>query len=522
MADLSKSDSNSKNTEAPKRVAAIDVGVNSIRMVVAEVDSNGKVTPLERLRRGVRLGQDTFRTGRIGGQTMRATVSIFRDYAKLLALYEVHTTRAVATSAVREASNADALLDRIFMATGVNVHIIDLAEESRMAVTAVRETLGRKSPIAKSKALFVDVGGGSTLVTTLDCEKIVASQSLRLGSIRLQEMLGVGGESPQQKARVFRRFILNETTQLSRSLDSDKIDTLIAVGGDARFTAHQIGKPVKSKDLWEVDRDQFDQFVRRVVRRSTEELTKEFGLVLGEAETLVPALLTYQVLFQKIDKSQFMVSDVSMRDGLLLELAREVTGTEDKAVERSVVESSIALARKYRVDIEHAQGVADLAVSLFDELQADHGLDRRNRLLLRVAGILHEVGIFISNQAHHKHSYYLISHSEIFGLNRDELKMVAHIARYHRKAVPLPSHRDYGSLPRATRVAINKLAALLRVADAIGRGRIQRPGDIKIQRQGDDLIISAEHAADLMLERKSLESKSDLFEDIYGMHIRLE
>ncbi len=510
--------------EPPKRVAAIDVGVNSIRMVIAEVDSKGKIIPLERLRRAVRLGQDAFRTGRLGGRSMRATVAIFRDYAQMLRLYEVKNIRAVATSAVREASNADALLDRIFMATGVNVEVIAPAEESRMAVTAVREAIGggKRSPLAKGKSLIVDVGGGSTLVTVLDKGKILTSQSLRIGSIRLQEMLGTGGESLQQSAKMFRRQILNESARLRHSVDTDSIDTLIAIGGDARFAAREIGVQKGENELWEIQVDQFDQLVRHCTRRSPEELAKRYRLPFGEVETLLPALLTHQILLQTVHAKRMIVSTASMRDGLLGELARDVTGTEDKAIEQSITESATTLAKKFHVDMDHAESVANLSVRLFDELQSDHGLDNRYRLLLRVAGILHEAGGFISNQAHHKHSYYIISHSEIFGLNRSELKIVAHVARYHRKALPLPSHDDYGSLPRATRAVINKLAAIIRVADAICRGRSYKADLIHFERHGDDLIVTIEGASDLLLERKALAMKNRLFEDIYGMHVRLE
>ena len=154
-----------------------------------------------------------------------------------------------------------------------------------------------------------------------------------------------------------------------------------------------------------------------------------------------------------------LVSHVSIRDGLLLELAREVTGQEDKALLNGVVHSAMAVAAKYRADLEHARTVAELCVCLFEQLQTEHGLRPREGLLLRVAALLHEVGGVVSNRAHHKHSYYLIVNAEIFGLTRDEITIVAHVARYHRRGVPKPSHVEYMMLPRKTRVVINKLAA---------------------------------------------------------------
>ena len=162
------------------------------------------------------------------------------------------------------------------------------------------------------------------------------------------------------------------------------------------------------------------------------------------------------------------------------------------------------MAEKYHVDLAHAQTVADVALRLFDELRPDHGLGPRHRLLLHVAGLLHEVGGFVSNRSHHKHSYYLIANSEIFGLNRDEIVLAAHVARYHRRSGPKPSHPEYMALPREARVTVNKLAAMLRVADALARGHVRSAAELRFERQGDDLIVCVPGVADLLLEERAI------------------
>ena len=502
-------------------VAAIDIGVNAIRMVVAEVLPDGRFEVLERLQRAVRLGQDTFCHGRLGGRSMRSAVDILRDYVGILRLYDVEQIRGVATSAVREATNADTFLDRIFMASGLHVEVIGTAEESRLTVSAVREAVGDVLETGEN-TLIADVGGGSTLLTVLHKDEIVNSLSLRLGTIRLQELLGTSEESPERSADLYRQHILNETALTPGSLSLDKIDTFIAVGSDARFAAHEVGEQTTSSDVHSIDVADFDRLVRRCLKRTTEGLSKRYGLPFSEAETLNPALLVYQILLKKTRAKKMIVSNISMRDGLLLELARSVTGREDEALYESVLQSATAVAEKYHADMEHAKNVSDIAIRLFDELLADHGLGRRYRLLLRVAGMLHEVGAYISDRSHHKHSYYLIINSELFGLSRQELVTVAHIARYHRRSGPKPSHTDYTALPREQRVVINKLAAILRVADALSQGHIPNASKLQFERQGDDLIVLVPGALNLLLEKRSLARKGGLFEEIYGMKIRLE
>jgi exopolyphosphatase / guanosine-5'-triphosphate,3'-diphosphate pyrophosphatase len=513
--------SESKAAVAAKTVAAIDVGANALRMVIAEVFADGRIEVLERLQRAVRLGQDTFCRGRLGGESMRAAIQILRDYRQVLDLYKVEKIRAVATTAVREAGNGDIFLDRAFMATRLNVEVIDTSEESRLTVSAVRQAVGNALGVNQRQTLIADVGGGSTLLTLLEDGEIATSQSLRLGSIRLREVFSTSEESPQRSADLLQQHISNALATL-QSVSLDEIDSFVAVGGDARFAAREIGTPTESADLAVIEPAAFDKLVDRCERLTAEELSKRHGLPFAEAETLNPALLVYQILLHKTQAEQMIVSYVSMRDGLLLDLAREVTGKEDESLLVGVIHSATAMAEKYHVDVDHANNVAEVAVRLFDLFQPDHGLNKRCRLLLRVAGLLHEVGGFVSSRAHHKHSEYLIANSEIFGLNRNEIVLVSQLARYHRRSVPRPSHPTYMALPRESRVVVNKLAAILRVADAMIRGHRRRVSDFNFQRHGDDLIVSLPRGRDLLLEERALENKGDLFEDIYGVKIRLE
>ncbi len=507
---------------ASKTVAAIDIGSNAIRMVIAEVMPDGHFEILERFHRAVRLGQDTFRRGRLGGQSMRAAVAIFRDFLGPLKMYRVEMVRAVATSAVREASNAENFLNRLFMATGLNVEVITTSEESRLTVSAVREAMGEALDAGRGLTLIAEAGGGSTLLTLLEAGEIVVSQSLRLGSIRLQETLSTSNEAPDRAATILRHHIQNVVATLRTALPLDRVRTFVATGGDARFAARQVGKPTASPDTFVVSRAALDKLVERCVCHSAEDLAKKYGLPFSEAETLVPALLVYQHLLTQTHAKRMVVSHVSMRDGLLLELAHHVRGVEDTALVRSVIRSAESLAEKYRVDLDHAHHVAETAVRLFDALQPEHGLEARHRLLLRVAGILHEVGSFVSNAAHHKHSYYVIANSEIFGLNREAVQIVAHVARYHRRSSPKPSHLDYVALPREARIVVNKLAAMLRAADALMRTRERKLPPPRFQRQGDEFVIYLPGAGDLLLERRALAVKGDMFEDVFGMTLRLE
>jgi len=167
--------------------------------------------------------------------------------------------------------------------------------------------------------------------------------------------------------------------------------------------------------------------------------------------------------------------------------------------------------------------VAALSVRLFDSLAKLHGLGPAHRLLLQVASLLHEVGSFVSTRAHHKRSYYLIVNSEVFGLSKEERQVVANVARYHRRSPPKPTHTGYMALPRDRRVVVNKLAALVRVADALDIGHAQQISDFAIrERRPAELVITVHSDEDLSLEERSVEGKADVFEEVFGLRVRLE
>jgi exopolyphosphatase/guanosine-5'-triphosphate,3'-diphosphate pyrophosphatase len=523
-ADVSMQGSQSAADSAvgARTVAAIDMGSNSVRMVIAEALPDGRIETIERLHRAVRLGQDTFRRGRLGNRSMSAALAVLRDYRQMLDLYRVERIRAVATSAVREAINCDTFLDRVFMATGLNVEVISTSEESSLTVSAVRRAVPADSVVNRDRALIADVGGGSTLLIVLEEGEIANSLSLRLGSVRLQEMFPTGQESADRSSDVLSRHISKAVGAAEGSVRLDEIRSLVAVGGDVRFAARKIGAATASQDLYRVSGADFDKLVSACRRLSVEQAARKYGLPIADAQTLTPALLVYQSLLRRTKAESMFVSRVSMRDGLLLDLARNASGEEDAQAAEGTLHSATKLAEKYRVDRQHAKDVARLSVRLFDEFQADHGLGPRQRLLLEVAALLHEVGGYVAAASHHKHSFYLIRYSEIFGLRPREIEIVAHIARYHRRSGPKPAHMDYMSLPRESRVMISKLAALLRAADAICRGQIRDVQSLRFERQGDDLVITVPGVNNLGLERKAIADKGAMFEDIYGMKIRLE
>jgi exopolyphosphatase / guanosine-5'-triphosphate,3'-diphosphate pyrophosphatase len=507
---------------APSTVAVVDIGANSVRMEIAELYPDGRTEVMERLQRPVRLGRDAFVDGVLHQDTITAALSVLRDYRRLLDTYRATSVHAVATSAVREASNAEAFLDRVSRTVGLDVDVIESSEQCRLVVSAVRQDLDGAYDLSRHTAVVVEVGGGNTLVSVLRSGQIVASQSYDLGAIRMQEMLATAQEQPARAAELLRHHIGNTVDDIRKTFSLQTIGTFIAVGGDARFAASHLGTPVAEGHLESIPLAKLERFLSQCISASTEELARRFSLPFAHAETLVPALLVYHALLRATRARRVLVSRVSMRDGLLLDLPRHISGKEDPDLTRSILASAATLGAKYQYDAEHAEHVSMLAMRLFDELQREHGLTSWHRTLLQVAALLHDIGSFVNNRVHHKHSCYLISNTDLFGLRRRDMAIIALVARYHRRSVPRSDHLDYMAFPREDRMVINKLAALLRVANALDRGHWQQLRNFALDRQGRDLVLYVHDTTDLILERHTLAGRADLFEDIFGLRLRLD
>ncbi len=514
-----------EKTETPpeaQTLAAIDIGTNSIRLLIGQLTPDGRIDILEKAYRTVRLGQDSFRKGRLERTTMHAAVSILREFKRMLELYKVKHVWTVATSALREARNADVFCDRVLMATGLTVDIIDGPQEGRLTVTAVRAALNDKPPSLGKHTLICEVGGGGTILTVLNRGSIEASHNLGLGSIRLQEILGTGEQSSEPTSELIQNEVNATLASLEGLIALKSIRNLFIIGSDARFAAARAGRQLPNHKFSAISRKAFDKFVDTIRTLSIEQLMVQFSMGYNDAETLAPALMIYQTLLHETGAAKVVVASITMRDGLLLELARRSQKQEDPGFGREVIQSALSIAEKYKVNLLHAQRVADCAVRLFDELTREHGLGPRHRVLLEAAALLHEAGTFVASRAYHKHTYYLVANSEIYGLNHHEVQIVAHVARYHRRSAPKPSHLEYMSLPQESRIVVNKLAAILQLAKALDISDVRQADQLKLRLEPDAMTIFVPGLANISLRKRSLEMRSDMFENVFGIRLDFE
>lgn len=500
-------------------IAVLDMGASAIRLVVAEVPASGPIRIIEEASRGALLGRDTFSSGRIGPDTTDQAVAAIEGFKHLMDEYGVRDVTAVATSAVREARNRDTFLDRVHRRTGIQFDVINEAEESRLLFLALQDALGKHAAFKGAWTLLAEVGGGSTSLTLLRRGEPHRSAVYALGSVRLRQQLDLRRHAHDVQVALLKRYVANVIDEVRLDIPLRRITNIIAMGGDVRFAASQMLDAGVESGAPEVGRETFLQFCDEIAGLDEESLVDRFRLPSGEAETLIPALLVYRTLLAETSAKRVVISDASLRAGLLLDLAQPEGPVSARAFGEQVLASAEAVGYKYRFDRDHGRHVALLSTRLFDELKAEHGLGERERLLLQVAALLHDIGIYVNLRAHHKHSQYILAASQIFGLSDDETALVSNVARYHRRGSPQQSHLPYVALDRQDRLTVNKLAAILRVANALDAEHLQKIRDLHVVRDGGRWILELEGDGDLTMEQLAATARADMFGDTFGRQL---
>ena len=494
------------------------MGASAIRLVLAEIQPRQPVRILEEASRGVPLGRDAFSTGVIKADTVDMALAAVDGFRNVLNTYGTYQIRAVATSAVREARNGDMFLDRIQARTGIAFEIINEAEESRLVHLSVRQRMGNHAAFKGEWTLVIEVGGGGVGLNLLRRSRPNRSGVYAVGSVRMRQQLNLKRHSHDVQVSLLKRYIANVIEEINVDIPLDRVTHLIAIGGEARFAAAQIPGGDDSQPR-SITREDFFALCDQVEAIPEEGLVDRFGVPAIEAEMLLPSLLVYRAVLQETGARRIVVSDASLRAGVLIDMAEPGGRLGATDFERQVLASADSLGLKYRYDRAHGRHVAMLSTKLFDALTDEHALGGRERLLLQVAALLHDIGAYVNLRAHHKHSMYLLASSQIFGFTDVETQMVANIARYHRRGLPQKSHLPYVALDRPHRLIVNKLAAILRVANALDAEHVQKVNDVRLLRQGEAWILELDGAGDITMERLVAVARADMFTETYGRQV---
>lgn len=496
-------------------LAAVDIGSNSVRLSVAEL-SRGRLVPLHQDREVTRLGEGVFKDGNLHPQAMARTLKVLRRFHRTAQTYAVERTRVVATSAMRDSNNARIFREWVRSATGWKVEVISGLEEGRLIHLGVIASM--KTP--PTRMLLIDLGGGSCELTLSERGHVKEIVTLPLGAVRLTQEFILHDPPPEAELKRLHDFIVEESARIPAQIRRGKFTTAIATSG----TAASLAAAAQSLRFARggVTQASAEKLAQRLAKLTLRQRAAIKGINPKRAEIVVAGAAVYAYLLKACGISSFRYSPLGLRDGLLAQMAAEhdVHTRSHRQLESDRQDVLANISRRYGADPLNAGHVRQLALSLFDQTRSVHQLDKNFREWISVAASLYEVGSYINPVGRHRHAYYIISNSELFGFTPLQRQIIATIARFQGNSRPQLRDRMIKLLPAYVRNDVIKATAILRVARVLNQGRRGAVQSVRAAaREGRVLIHVKPARGGADLELWAAEKEVPYFRTIFGREL---
>ena len=496
-------------------VAIIDLGSLSLRLKVFEISYKECPKEIESVRRFLSLGAQTYRYGIISAKQVEELCEILTSFVLKMREYKLSEVICVATSAFREARNRDFVVEQIRLRTGLSVSILDNAQERFYHNLAVKEFMPNFDKAISSGTVILDIGAGSIQSTVFDKSSFVFSQNMLLGSLRISELLSDLERQTTHYAKVLEEFISHDLEDY-HAIEPKGISyqNMIAFGSDIGFIKVLSG--FSPREYCFLSKKRFMETYDYLLKTKPADLILSENIPTATANLLLPTVMIIKKSLEYAGVDGIHMPATSLCDGIMFYNAWEKFGLElqyDPA--QDMISAARHISKRYRYDKKHADQVEKSAMLIFDATRRQHGLSERDRLLLQLAAILHEVGKYINVSSHSSRSYHIIHTTEVIGLNESERELVAYTTRFYTQS-DLFSDRYFQYLPLEMKNKISKFSAILRLADALDSSHKQKIRNVSITSNAETLAISFESSEDITYEMWAFEMKTDLYLQVFG------
>jgi len=507
-----------KEKTAIELFACIHLGSERISLQIVEFSTLNNFKILEEAGRNVFLGEETFKTGKISFSTIHEVCELLKGYKRIMHEYGARHYRLVATTAIREAKNRQYLIDQIFVKTGFAVQVLDMPQEiffKYAALNRVAYDSGYLDP--EDATLFVDISSGGLGFILYKEGRIDYQQNIHIGAIRIKESFEVYQRDSMHFHAALSEYIHSIVFPVRRELEMHKIRFLALSGVEMKLFGNMLGYhpelsmvPLRLED--------FAALYEQVKGLNLSQIMQRFSLDEDMAETVLPVIVLCKQILSLLEVEKVILVANKLIEGIVaVHIAQETGDVWMSLLNEQVISFARSLGEKYHYDSLHSTEVEKYSLRLFDRLTKVHGLGRRERLLLQVACILHDTGKHINLRRHYAYSYDLILSSDILGFSDYEKQIMATVAYYHSRFTPSMEDSYFASLSDEQRIVTAKLAAILRLADAMDRSHRQKAIDCQITLKSDKLLIQVKSNEDMSLEEWTFEDKADYFEEVFGI-----
>ncbi len=504
------------------RAGVIDIGSSSIKVIIGEAQDD-QIKILEFIKNILPIGKNAFLKGRISQEVINQTISLLQNYKQLFKEYDVSKVQVIATTAVREASNQGIFLDTIYRKTGFKIEVLNVGDVVYYIDTFLSLKLNKTYPIYEKNLLVAELGAGSLDISVMEKGATVMNLGIPIGTLRINQFKNKIDGSSDEIYEALAEYIENEIMYIKKTTPLSEINDIILIDENySPYLRNIFANKGLDTNFFQFKRRDAAALLKRVTKQNLDDLASSFSIPKEIVETLDGYAIVLNALYKLASKQYLYILETSLPEALLANLIFDFELSKKDNKKKQLVSVVNMFCKKYDVDLKHVKQVADLSETLFQDLKGILGLVDNDLTYLLLAAYLHDVGMFINNRAHHKHSEYIISSCNFFRLTEEEIKIIACVARYHRRTAPAKTHLVYSSLPPDKQILVQKLSALIRIANALDRSHKQKVKELKVEvspKQEVNLVVHT--SGNFILEKINFGEKKDMFEEVSGSKINL-
>lgn len=499
-------------TMADDYFGAILVNVSSIELSIVNLKTG---TQTERVKSSVAIGENIYNHEEIDFGTVADAVEALRGFLQIIKDYGVTNYRVWGSQALSSAPNAEFIRDQLYVRTGLHIDWLSLGEESFVRNEAIALKLDQYQDLVKHHAAIIGLNSGSTTLSFFANGHLVASHNMKLGPIRIKEVLQNLRATAPNPVDVLDDYINSKVDDFYRFLPAELQNTpnQIILIGATPLNNYFIPQNKISYTLTIQD---FIKFSREVSGATNQFLVERLRITEENVDTVLPVVLLVKKLLTVVHADKLHLVNLNVLDGLTTN--QSITAGHHKYhFENQILAAADDLAQRYRVEPHHMELVRHFALHLFDQLRPLHHLTNRDRLLLQIAAIVHDIGGFIDTHEHYLHSDYVLKQSEMLGLSNEETQIIAAVSRYHSTRTPAEDLAHFQQLDADKRLVVAKLSAILRLADALDDAHQQTIQKISVSVRTNKIVITAFSDDELSLIRWAFNYKAQFFTDVFGL-----
>ena len=502
----------------PVPVAVIDVGSSFLRMLIGQIDAKGRIIVIDDLVKSTNIGRDTFSIGRVTADSIYETCDTIKGFAALMKDYHVRNYRAVATSGLRDAANKEYVLDQILNRTGIDVQIINTAQERYYTFKALVVTCKNLPEMQQEGLLLVNMGSGGLGITLYNSGKMKLREYFKIGSLRLWESLSEMEKTTPDFPKLMEEFLESQIYSVHERILKEDPKHFVCLGGQLSqicALCHSEGGNHSAPDV--ISRHALAIIVKKIEKMTIEQITSAFGLSRNDIETILPSIIILHKMLQMSGAELIYAPTAALRQGILVDIGDKIMKSEkQKFFNEDILNSVWYLGEKFGIDKKHCRKVFDISLAIFDAAKKMHGMGENERLLLMICAIMHDVGRFVNVNQHDIQGYSLMKSTEIMGFSNYEIELMANIVMYHSSTHPSPTDVNYAVLSEDDKILVSKLAAILKLAEALDTTHKQRIRTVEVEKNGRELLIKVQTDDNILLEEWNFKSAAVFFEEVMG------